>query len=81
MLIVSGDDGGLVDFEPKSAHPGFPKDVLAYDLLNGQWMQLGDSPLSRATTPTVEWNGMWVIPGGEMKPGRRTPEVWGLDSR
>jgi N-acetylneuraminic acid mutarotase len=81
MLIVSGDDGALVDFEPKSAHPVFPKDVLAYDLSSGQWTQLGDSPLSRATTPFVEWNGMAVVPSGEMKPGRRTPEVWRLKSR
>lgn len=81
LLIVSGDDGALVDFEPKSAHPGFPKDVLAYDLSNNRWTRIGESPLSRATTPVVEWNGIAVIPSGEVKPGRRTPEVWGLNLR
>ena len=81
LLIMSGDDGALVDFEPKSAHPGFPKDVLAYDLSNDRWARLAESPLSRATAPIVAWSGMAVIASGEIKPGRRTPQVWGLNLR
>ena len=81
LLIVSGDDGTMVNFEPKSKHPGFPKDVLAYDPARNQWTNLGTSPLSRATTPLVEWNGMFVIPSGEARPGYRTPEVRGLKLR
>jgi N-acetylneuraminic acid mutarotase len=80
LLIVSGDDGGLVNFEPKAAHPGFPTDVLAYDPRADEWSRLGNSPLSRATAPVVEWRGLAVIPGGEPRPGRRTPEVWGLQA-
>jgi len=79
LLIVSGDDGELANFEPKSAHPGFPKDVLSYDPRADKWTQLGESPLSRATVPVVEWRGAAVIPNGEARPGRRTPEVWALD--
>lgn len=78
LLIVSGDDGALVNFEPKSAHPGFPKDILAYEPRAGTWRRAGDSPLSRATAPVVEWQGRAVIPNGEVRPGRRTPEVWQL---
>jgi N-acetylneuraminate epimerase len=78
LLIVSGDDGTQVNFEPKSKHPGFPKDVLAYDLSSDRWSRLADSPLSRATVPVVEWNGTAVIANGEIKPGYRTPEVWAL---
>ena len=78
LLIVSGDDGALVNFQPKSAHPGFPKDVLAYDPRLDQWSRAGDSPLSRATVPVVEWQGCAVIPNGEVRPGYRTPEVWQL---
>lgn len=81
LLTVSGDDGALVNFEPKSVHPGFPMDVLAYDPVTDQWTRLGDSPISRATAPVVEWQGLAVIPNGEAKPGRRTPEVWGLKLR
>ena len=75
------DAGELINFEPKSAHPGFPKDVLAYDTRADKWTRLGDSPLSRATAPVVEWRGLAVIPNGETRPGVRTPEVWGLQSQ
>jgi N-acetylneuraminate epimerase len=78
LLIVSGDDGQLVNFEPKSAHPGFPKNILAYDPLANQWTEIGPSPLSRTTVPVVSWEKMFVIPNGEARPGYRTPEVWGL---
>ncbi len=80
LLIISGDDGELINFEPKSAHPGFPKDVLAYDTRADNWTRVGDSPLSRATAPVVEWRGLAVIPSGETRPGVRTPEVWSLRS-
>lgn len=81
LLIVSGDDGKLVNFEPKSAHPGFPRDVLAYDPRTDKWISLGDSPLSRATVPVVEWRGQAVIPNGEARPGIRSPEVWTVQPR
>jgi N-acetylneuraminic acid mutarotase len=76
LLVISGDDGTLVNFEPKSRHPGFPRDVLAYDPRNDKWSNIGTSLLSRATVPVVEWRGFAVIPNGEMRPGVRSPEVW-----
>jgi N-acetylneuraminic acid mutarotase len=79
LLVISGDDGALANFEPKSRHPGFPRDVLAYDPRADRWSHLGDSPLSRATVPVVEWQEHAVIPNGEARPGVRSPEVWTLD--
>jgi N-acetylneuraminate epimerase len=79
LLIVSGDDGVLVNFEPKSVHPGFPKNMLSYDPHSDRWTNLGDTPLSRATAPIVPWQKMFVIPNGEARPGYRTPEVWGVE--
>jgi N-acetylneuraminic acid mutarotase len=81
LVVVSGDDGSKVGFEPKSEHPGFPRDVLAYDVRRDVWVGWGMSPLSRATVPAVVWRGQVVIPGGETRPGVRTPEVWGLRVR
>ena len=78
LLIVSGDDGEHVNFEPKSLHPGFPKDVLGYDPVADKWSRLGNSPISRVTVPTVVWRDVVVIPNGEIRPGYRTPELWGL---
>lgn len=79
LWIVSGDDGALVHFKPESKHPGFPKDVLAYDPHKNEWKSLADSPLSRATAPVVNWRGKAVILSGEARPGRRTPEVWEMN--
>lgn len=76
LLIVSGDDGTKVDFKPVSDHPGFPRDVLAYDTESDAWIAAGEVPFSRATAPVVEWHGRFVIPNGEVRPRVRTPEVW-----
>jgi N-acetylneuraminate epimerase len=76
IFIVGGDDGSLANFEPKSQHPGFPKRVLCYDAGQDTWFVAGDAPASRATLPVVPWQGLFVIPSGEMKPGVRSPEVW-----
>ena len=37
--------------------------------------------VTRATVPVVEWQGTAVLPNGEDRPGRRTPEVWKVDLR
>lgn len=76
MLIVSGDDGSKVDFQPVREHPGFPRDVLAYDAERDVWSRAGEAPFSRATVPAVRWLGRYVIPNGEVRPRVRTPEVW-----
>jgi len=73
---VSGDDGTKVDFQPVREHPGFPRDVLAYDATHDAWSRAGDVPFSRATVPVVRWLGRDVIPNGEARPRVRTPEVW-----
>ncbi|HEX4129070.1 MAG TPA: hypothetical protein VHZ24_03435 [Pirellulales bacterium] len=80
LLIVSGDDGANVGFKPETAHPGFPRDVLAYDPVADRWSALGAAPFSRATAPTALWRGMTVVVSGEARPGYRSPEVWGLSS-
>jgi N-acetylneuraminic acid mutarotase len=78
LLVISGDDGRNVGFKPETAHPGFPRDVLAYDLKHDAWSRAGESPFSRATVPTAVWGDAMVIPNGEARPGYRSPEVWSL---
>lgn len=78
FLVIGGDDGSLANFEPRSQHPGFPKRVLGYDTESDAWSVMGEAPASRATLPTVNWQGMFVIPSGEAKPGVRSPEVWAV---
>ena len=78
LLVISGDDGRHVGFKPEPAHPGFPRDILAYDVKRDAWSQVGEAPFSRATVPTTVWGQQVVIPNGEARPGYRSPEVWSL---
>ncbi len=81
FLLVGGDDGALAGFQPPERHPGFPKLVLAYDVNGDRWYRHGEVPAPRATVPAVYWQGLYVIPSGEMRPGVRSPEVWALATR
>lgn len=57
-------------------HPGFSKDVLVYNTIKDCWTKIGELPgFGPVTTTAVKWNGDIFIPSGEIKPGRRTPEV------
>lgn len=76
FLVIGGDDGALVHFEPKSQHPGFPNKILSYDTRNDQWTVVSRTPWPRVTTPAVAWKGRIVLPSGEARPGVRSPEVW-----
>jgi N-acetylneuraminate epimerase len=76
LLILSGDDGTKVHFQPILEHPGFARDVLAYVPAQDSWTKAGEVPFSRATAPTAKWRGMLVVVSGEARPGFRSPEVW-----
>lgn len=77
IAILSGDDGSKVNFQPLEDHPGFPHDTLLFEPLTGRWTSHGDWKLPAVTTPLVQWAGAkgWVVPGGEIRPGVRTPRV------
>ena len=78
FLMIGGDDGSQQQFMPKSQHPGFPRRVLSYDTRIDRWRVIADLPAPRATLPAVLWNGLWVMPSGEARPGVRSPEVWAV---
>lgn len=78
FLVIGGDDGSRVGFQPPSAHPGFPRSILAYDILTRTWAEQGEMPAewsAPVTTPTVLWQGRVVIPSGEIRPATRTPKI------
>lgn len=64
-------------------HPGFPAEILFYDTLTNTWAQSDMMPKndpatntwSPVTTPVVMWNGAFILPTGEVKPGIRSPQV------
>ena len=80
LLVISGDDGTKIGFQPETEHPGFPRDVLEYDLTGNTWSIGSPAPISRATVPAALWRGAAIIASGEKRPGYRSPEVWSLES-
>ena len=76
ILVLSGDDGTKLGFRPMQQHPGFTKDILAYQVNADTWTRMGEVPATQVTVPAVAWRGRYVIPNGEIRPGVRTPEVW-----
>ncbi|HTD66856.1 MAG TPA: galactose oxidase, partial [Candidatus Limnocylindria bacterium] len=80
-LLLAGDDGSLASFQPIEKHPGWPRTILAYDFAHDRWREAGEVPAPRATTPCIEWNNLFVVPSGEVRPGVRSPEVWAIPSR
>ncbi|HEX6963082.1 MAG TPA: sodium:solute symporter, partial [Lacipirellula sp.] len=78
VLILGGDDGSRVGFDPPEDHPGFSKTVLAYNAVTDVWSEVGRTPAPSVTTPTARWRDRWVVVSGERRPGVRSPEVWSL---
>ncbi len=78
VWVLGGDDGALVNFEPKSKHPGFPTTALRYDLSTGNWSEEGEMKASLVTNPVTRWSGWYMMISGEQRPGVRSPAVWGV---
>ena len=75
LALLGGDDGSRYGFQPIAKHPGFSHEVLLYHPGNDVWQSGGAIAAPRATVPAVMWNGKIIVPGGEARPGVRSPEV------
>lgn len=60
----------------QSAHPGFSRDVLVYDPVNGTTKLIGQIPYEvPVTTIAVKYGNDLFIPSGEIRAGVRTPWI------
>lgn len=60
-------------------HPGFSREVLAFNTQAGILNKIGELPAgSQVTTTAFWWNDRMVIPGGEVRPGVRTALISSL---
>jgi N-acetylneuraminate epimerase len=78
FLVLASDDGSRANVAASPEHPGFNGRVLAYDVKQNTWMQIGTNPAPRVTVPVTHWKDQWIIPSGEVRPGVRSPQVWSL---
>lgn len=78
VLVLGGDDGRHIGFQPPDRHPGFSTEILAFNTTTQTWHSYGDSAAPRVTLPLVQWGEVWIQVSGEVRPGVRSPEVWTL---
>ncbi len=58
-------------------HPGYSRDILALDTIDGIWRNVATFPeFCPVTTPIFRWSGSFVVPSGEIRPGVRSPKIW-----
>lgn len=61
----------------QKTHPGFSKDVLAYDATLNKWSPYAQLNFTApVTTSAFLFNHKILLPVGEIKPGIRTPYIW-----
>jgi len=76
--------------ELKGKHPGFSTEVLSYNPKTNSWNKIGEiktdikedaaknpngSLWASVTTTLTVWHGKVIVPGGEVRPATRTPNV------
>lgn len=82
LLLLGGDNGSQVT-TPPTAHCGFPTTVFALDPATSAWSPapVPPLPLGLVTTSAILWRDHLVIPGGEIRPGIRSTQIWALPLR
>lgn len=57
-------------------HSGFNNKILIYNTVTDVWFDEGNwEGMPVAVAPAVNWGGHVIIPGGEIRPATRTPEI------
>jgi len=66
----------------QSSHPGFSREIIAYDIDQDTWLVAGQLPYETpVTTTAVKWGNGILIPSGEIRAGVRTPKILKLKIR
>lgn len=76
-IIPGGDNATQMKTSPDQ-HRGFSRTTLRFNPIARQWEPGPELPLGIVTAGTVRWQNLDIIPGGEIRPGIRTPRVISL---
>lgn len=64
----------------QSSHPGFSTEILCYDANLDSWTVAGKLPFpTPVTTHAFLWDNRIFIPGGEIRAGVRTPDIFSAE--
>uniref|UniRef100_UPI003F540D90 hypothetical protein n=1 Tax=Akkermansia muciniphila TaxID=239935 RepID=UPI003F540D90 len=77
IYLLGGDDGSGKKYTPQT-NPGFNNQSLCLDTASMTWHDGGPIAAPRAVLPCCAWQGGFTAVNGELKPGRRSHEVWGI---
>jgi len=80
IYLLGGDDGSISGFSPQE-HPGFNSQSLSYSPTENKWKEEGEIAAPRAVLPCVIWEGKAVIINGELRPGKRSNQVWAASAK
>jgi len=82
ILFPGGLDEKTVEYPDPATHPGFLKEILAYNTQSQQYIKVGELPSkgARVTLPATRWQDKWVIPSGESSAGVRSPKVYTISN-
>lgn len=75
FALFGGDDGSHYGFQPPNHHPGFSLNILLWHPERELFHIAGQLKLSCVTTRAVLWRDEIIVPGGEVRPGVRSPVV------
>ena len=80
IFLFSGSDGHDTDkiLQIKD-HYQFTTEILSFSTITKEWSAIGMMPQGVVNTPALRWNGQIVIPGGEIRPSVRTPQVFAFN--
>ena len=80
-FFVLGGDDGVKSGCAFDQHSGFNSHILRFDLASEHWVDAGTWSFPSVTTCSVRLGDRWIIPGGEIRPGVRSPKVWAAHLR
>jgi len=76
--VIKTLDKKRIDLQ--SNHPGFSNEILAYNIEHDHWDIIGTLPFpTPVTTHAFVWDSFVMIPGGEVRAGVRTPNIYSAE--
>lgn len=90
VFIFGGDDGELATKDLREQHPGFSNKIYEYNTITNSWKVADVIPTNikpdavqkpnksiwaPVTTTLAVWKNRIILPGGEVRPATRTPNV------